>query len=88
MKIKLAIVLGILCGALSAFALQAGPYILKGTVLKSNDKTLTIEANGKEAEIPRTLMPKPYQVKKYAKGETFSIALSEAQTKQVKIRKK
>lgn len=88
MKTKLAIVLGILCGALSAFALQAGPFILKGTVLKSDAKTLTVDANNMEAEIPRRLLPKALQEKKFEKGAPFSIAMSEEQSKQVKIRSK
>lgn len=88
MKTKIAIVLGILCGALSVFALQAGPYILKGTVLKSDDKTLTITVNDQEAEIPRRLLPKAMQEQKYEKGAPFTVAMSEEQSKQVKVRKK
>lgn len=86
---KLVIAAGLVAGSLTAFALEAGPFVYSGKVTSSSEKTVTIEIGEQEAELPMKLIPKnKLKDGKVETGTKLTIALTEEQSKTVKVRKK
>ncbi len=83
------IIAGVISGSLMAQALEADPFVLTGKVTSSTDKTVTMEIGEQEAEVPMKLVPKAkLKDGKIETGSKLTIALTEEQSKQVKIRKR
>lgn len=89
MKNQILVLAILLMGSVSAFALKAGPYILSGNVKSSDAKTVTMIVGDEEAVVPMKLIPKS-QLRdgKVANGAKLTFALSEAESKQVKVHSK
>lgn len=91
MLLKSLVVCPLILASLStAYALEAGPVVFTGTVESSNGKVLVISVGNQEAEIPAKLVPSELKKSKdkLAVGKKVAIAMTEEQSKQVKVHKK
>ncbi len=87
--LKFVIAACLFLGSLSAFALEAGPFVLSGNVVVSNDKIVTLDLGTQQADVPFKLIPKSLlKDGKVETGKKLTVAFTEEQTKQIKIYKK